>query len=422
MNIDDMIMVSIDDHAIEPADTFKYFPEHLKDQAPKLGVDPDNPDMDAWVFQGSAIGTVGLSAVMGLEKQEWGFDPTSHAEMRPGNYDWDERIRDMNVNGLLTQLEFPTFAGFAASHLARMPDRNLVNTAIRAYNDYYVGDICNRYPGRFIPMGVVPTFDMDEATKEVYRLGKMGCRAITLPETPYGVGLPDYASGYWDPMLKAIVDTNMVACFHIGGGFGLIKRPESARIDDLIVLSTTVSMIAVNDILLGGVIKKFPDLRIAMSEGGVGWASFLLDRIERHLENQSWTGIDCLPPGMTATDVWKKNFLACYITEPSGLDSRHRIGVETIAWECDYPHSDSTWPFSPEKLMGELNGANCTDAEINMITHENAIRFFDWDPFQHVSKQDATVGALRALAKDVDVTPTTKAEYKRRYEELHALA
>ncbi len=171
MNMNDMVLVSIDDHAIEAADTFKYFPESLKDKAPVLTQHPDLPGQEAWVFQGEAVGTVGLSAVVGLPKQEWGFDPTSQAEMRPGAYDWDERVRDMDVCGVITQMEFPTFAGFAGSHLGRLPDRDLVVAAIKAYNDYYVGDICKRYPGRFIPMGVVPSWDIEEAAKEVYRLG-----------------------------------------------------------------------------------------------------------------------------------------------------------------------------------------------------------------------------------------------------------
>jgi len=420
MNMNDMVLVSIDDHAIEAADTFKYFPESLKDKAPVLTQHPDLPGQEAWVFQGEAVGTVGLSAVVGLPKQEWGFDPTSQSEMRPGAYDWDERVRDMDACGVLTQMEFPTFAGFAGSHLGRLPDRSLVVTAIKAYNDYYVGDICNRYPGRFIPMGVVPSWDIDEATKEVYRLGELGCRSITLPDTPYSAGLPEYASGYWDPVLKAIVDTNMVASLHIGPAMGLLKRPESARHDDLIVLTPQLSSIAVNDLLIGGIFKKFPELRVAMSEGGVGWVSFFLDRFERHLENQIWTGLDCLPAGKSVREVWRENFLACFITEPSGLDSRHRIGVETIAWELDYPHSDSTWPFAPEKLWEEMQGSNCTDAEIDMITHENAMRFYAFDPFASVAKDQATVAALRARATDVDTTPTPKAEFKRRYDLAHS--
>ena len=76
MEMNDMIMVSIDDHLIEPADTFKYFPESLKDQAPKIVRHPDNPNLEVWSFQGDVVGTHGLSAVMGLPKNEWGMDPT----------------------------------------------------------------------------------------------------------------------------------------------------------------------------------------------------------------------------------------------------------------------------------------------------------------------------------------------------------
>ena len=120
------------------------------------------------------------------------------------------------------------------------------------------------------------------------------------------------------------------------------------------------------------------------------------------------------------TEVWKKNFMACFITDPTGLRTRDRYGVETISWECDYPHSDSTWPYSPEVLIQELEAAKCSDAEINMITHENVARFFDWDPFKHTPRDQATVGALRALATDVDVSETSKLEYKRRWAETHA--
>ena len=144
--------------------------------------------------------------------------------------------------------------------------------------------------------------------------------------------------------------------------------------------------------------------------------------MDRHIVNQAWTGLDTLPPGMTPTDVWRKNFLACFITDKSALRLRDRIGVDTISWECDYPHSDSTWPYSPEVLLQELEGADCTDEEIEKITWQNVARFFNWDPFAHTPREQATVGALRALAKDVDVSETSKAEYRRRYEEAIASA
>ncbi|MDO8731514.1 MAG: amidohydrolase family protein [Actinomycetota bacterium] len=419
MNIDDMILVSIDDHIIEPEDVFEtHFPASMRADAPKRVKHPDNPAVDAWVFQGVPVGSAGLSAVVSWPKSEWTIDPVSTAEMRPGTYDIHQRVRDMNANGVLAGMNFPTFPGFAGTHLASLPDRKLSLAAIRAYNDYLLDDLCGAYPGRFIPLGIIPFFDIEESVKEIHRLAAkaVGCRSISLPETPYGVGYPDFASGHWDPIFKALVDTDMVASMHIGGGFGLLKRPETARIDDLIVLAASVSMICCNDILLGGVVQRFPEVKFAISEGGIGWVSFLLDRIERHISNQVWTGLDCLPAGKTATDVWKHNFMACFITEPSGMANRNRIGVETIGWECDYPHSDCTWPFSPEVLLAELTAEGCTDKEIDMITHENVARFFNWDPFKHTPKAQATVGALRSHAADVDTAETSRNEYRARFE------
>ena len=124
------------------------------------------------------------------------------------------------------------------------------------------------------------------------------------------------------------------------------------------------------------------------------------------------------PPGKVATEIWKRNFLGCFITEPTNLRLVDRMGEDTVAWECDYPHSDSTWPFSPECLKDELDGAGCSDDEIEAITWKNVARFFNYDPFTHVKREDATVGALRAKARaaGVDVSETRKAEYKRRYD------
>ncbi|MDV2477493.1 amidohydrolase [Rhodococcus zopfii] len=419
MNIDDMVMISIDDHVVEPPDLFeKYFPKSLRDQAPKLTANPRNPDVQAWMFQGVVVGSSGLNAVASWPKEEWGMDPTGYAEMRPGIYDMDLRVRDMDANGTLAATLFATFPGFAGTHLASLPDKKLSLAACKAFNDWVVGEVSSTYPGRFIPLGIIPFFDVDESVKEIERLDAMGVRSISIPETPYGVGegYPPFKSGYWDPIFKACADRNIVLSLHIGGGISLVKRAEGFDLDDMMILTPLISTIAATDVMLSGAIKKFPDLKFAMSEGGVGWVPPWLDRLERHVTNQEWTGRTFLPKGMTPTDAWRKNFLACYITEPSALSNRDRLGIDTIAWECDYPHSDSTWPNSPEMLMTELTASNCTDAEIDKITHENVARFFDWDPFKHIPREQATVGALRAKATDVDTSETSKHEYRRRYE------
>jgi hypothetical protein len=245
---------------------------------------------------------------------------------------------------------------------------------------------------------------------------KKGCRSISFLETPHVYNLPSFLSGHWDPMLRAISDTNMVLSLHIGAGFEVIRRPPEAPIDHLMVLATQISAITAQDLLFGGVFQKFPDLRVALSEGGIGWVPFYLDRIDRHWTNQTWLHGGEESGGKLPSEVFREHFLCCYITDPSGLELRHRMGMAIIAWECDYPHTDTTWPESPEFSWKELQDAGCTPEEVDKITFENACRFFDWDPFAHTTREDATVGALRARATDVDTTRMCRAEWKAQNE------
>jgi hypothetical protein len=124
--------------------------------------------------------------------------------------------------------------------------------------------------------------------------------------------------------------------------------------------------------------------------------------------------------GKLPSDVFREHSLACYVTDPSALKIREDIGVEIIAWECDYPHSDSIFPDAPEFVLAELNGAGASDREIDLITWQNTCRFFDWDPFAHLPPQDANVGALRALSPDVDTTIRSKVEWRQRYQKVTA--
>ena len=142
---------------------------------------------------------------------------------------------------------------------------------------------------------------------------------------------------------------------------------------------------------------------------------FYLERADRHFQNQAWID-NSFGDGVLPSDVFRQHVLACYIVDESGLAARDRIGVDILAWECDYPHTDTTWPESPEYAWKEFQNTGCSDEEIHKITWENACRFYDWDPFMHNPKEQATVGALRALAQDVDVTRMPKEEWRKQNE------
>jgi len=101
--------------------------------------------------------------------------------------------------------------------------------------------------------------------------------------------------------------------------------------------------------------------------------------------------------------VFRAHVLTCFIEDEVGLELRHHIGVENITWECDYPHSDSTWPASPETLWSDIKGL--ADEEVDLITHGNAMRTFRFHPFSRRPRKRSTVGALRGEALDWDVSP-----------------
>src|SRR5690606_31509120 len=108
MNMNDMIVVSVDDHIIEPPDMWdKHLPASLKDKAPRI-VSRDGTD--TWLYEGREMPNVALNAVVGRTPEEYGFEPVGYSQIRKGTYDLKARIDDMNADGSLATLTFPTLA------------------------------------------------------------------------------------------------------------------------------------------------------------------------------------------------------------------------------------------------------------------------------------------------------------------------
>ena len=414
MNMDDMILVSIDDHMIEPPHMYEnHVPAKWRDEAPKV-VHEDG--IDQWVFQGEKTSTsFGMSATVGWPSEEWGFNPGTYSELRPGCFDVHERVRDMDANGVLGSMCFPTMAGWNAPHLRRG-----ARQGDRARDAPGLQRLGHRRVVRGLPRPVHPARDRPHVGRRGRRgrgpaPGQEGLPLHQLPRDPPRAGLPQLLVGLLGPHARRPLRRGHGALLHIGAGFQIIRRPEEAPVDHLMVLACQISAITAQDLLFGPTLRRFPDLKVALSEGGIGWIPFYFDRIDRHFHNQEWLHSDF--GGKLPSEVFRDHILACYITDPSGLLLRDRIGIDIIAWECDYPHTDTTWPRSPEFAWREFQDAGVTDeTEINKITWENACRFYNWDPFVHTPKEQATVGALRARARDVDVTRMSRHEWRTRNE------
>ncbi len=399
MNVDDLILVSVDDHVVEPPTMFdQHIPERYRDRAPKVLIDEQGNEY--WQFEDERAMYMGLNAVAGCPPEEYGLNPTRYDQMRPGCYDIHERVRDMNANGVLGSLNFPTFPHFCGQLFARAKDKDLAIAVVRAYNDWHIDEWSGTYPGRFIPCALTPFWDPQLMADEVRRIAAKGCHAVTFSENPEKLGHPSLHTAHWDPFWAACAEVGTVVCLHIGSSSSLILTATDAPADVMIAITPMNSFLALNDLMWTGIFKKFPDIRIALSEGGIGWIPYALERMDYvHEHHHAWTGADF--GGLRPSDVYRKHIITCFIDDASGLEQRHRVGVDSMTWECDYPHSDSTWPHSPELLGKTLHGI--PDDEIAKITHLNAMRVFQFDPFSVRPKEHCTVGALRASAADVDI-------------------
>jgi predicted TIM-barrel fold metal-dependent hydrolase len=413
MQADDLILISVDDHLVEPPTLFDaHIPAKYRDQAPKIHRKKDGSDV--WIFNDAVIPNIGLNAVAGRPKEEYGIEPTAFEEIRKGCWDIDERIKDMNAGGVLGSMCFPSFPGFSGRLFAAVEDKDLALAVVQAYNDWHVDEWCGSQPGRFIPMGLPVLWDAELAAAEVRRLAKKGVHSVTFTENPHTLGFPSFHSDHWDPLWRALCDEGVVLSIHLGSSGQLAVTSPDAPIDVMITLQPMNICAAAADLLWSRVLKKFPDIRIALSEGGTGWIPYFLDRLDRTYDmHHLWTGQEF--GDRKPSDVFRQHFLTCFIADPVGLQLRNDIGIDNIAWECDYPHSDSSWPHAPEELAAVADAAGATEDEIAKIGHENAMRWYSFDPFAHRAKADCTVAALRAEAAghDVETRPYDTGRIKR---------
>ncbi|MCU1430723.1 MAG: amidohydrolase [Actinomycetia bacterium] len=411
MRVEDMIFISVDDHVVEPPDLFEgRMPRKYASEAPRVVRTDDGSDV--WLFNGHEVENIGLNAVAGRPKEEYGVEPTAFDEMRPGCYDVAERVKDMSAGGVLATMNFPSFPSFSGRLFAAADDKDLALAVVQAYNDWHIDGWCASHPGRFIPMALPVLWDPELCAAEIKRVAKKGCHSLTFTENPSMLGLPSFHDAYWDPMWKALVDEGTILNIHLGSSGKLSVTAPDAPIDVMITLQPMNICMAAADLVWSRVFKEFPDMKVALSEGGTGWIPYFLDRLDRTYDmHRAWTGQDF--GDKTPADVFREHFLTCFIADPIGLALRDEIGIDNMCWEQDYPHSDSSWPSAPEELVRMAARFNVPDTDLNKITHENAMRWYRFDPFAHRSRERCTVAALRAevAGHDVEVHSYDKGRY-----------
>jgi predicted TIM-barrel fold metal-dependent hydrolase len=368
-------IISVDDHLIEPPDLFVgRLPASLQDEAPHIIEEGDGSQ--CWIFESKRYPNVGLNAVVGRPKNEWSMDPARFDQMRPGCFDIDERIADMDRAGIWASLCFPSLvSGFCGAVYTRAQNPELGLACLRAFNDWHHEVWAGSYPERIIPLQLPYLADIEVAVAEVTKNADRGFKAVSFPEFPAQLRLPSIFSGHWDPFFAACEETGTVVCLHTGASSWVPLPSPDPPFELLPTLFPVNALVAAGEWLWSGVPLRFPRLNIAMSEGGIGWVPMLMDRADYVLshsasgsESTSW------PSTLLPSEVLRRNFWYCSIDDPSSVPMRTTIGVDRIMVESDYPHADSSWPDTQRVLTD--NWGTLADAELRAIAGGNASRLF----------------------------------------------
>jgi predicted TIM-barrel fold metal-dependent hydrolase len=365
-------VISVDDHVVEPPDTFEgRLPANLADRAPHIVETPEGHQV--WEFEGERYTQVGMNAVAGRRPETYSLEPFRFDQMRPGCYEIEARVRDMDINGVWASVNFPSqITGFCGRVFFNASDGDLGLACIRAWNDWLYEAWYQVHPERIVPLGITYLSDPALAVAEIRRNAERGFTSVTLPERPHEIGLPSlWDRAHWDPIIEAIVDTDTVVSLHVGSS-GMPKAPPGAPILQLgATLFGQQSLQACAEWLWSEHPMRHPGLKIAMSEGGIGWVAMLLDRLDNMVERSGYgRGWGDLPPA----EVLKRNFWFCTLDDPSTIDTRHRIGIDHVMVEVDYPHGDSTWPDTQaviEKYWGHI-----PPAELRAMCSGNAAALY----------------------------------------------
>ena len=338
---------------------------------------PDAPWCDVWFYEDLIYPNKRHVAAVGFDRDDMTMAPITFDEMRPGCYEPVARVADMAANHVEVSLSFPTMPRFCGQTFAEADDLDLGLACVRAYNDFMVEEWCGDSGGALVPLIIIPLWDAGLAAEEVRRNAERGCRAVCFSEIPPNLGLPSVHTDYWDPFFAACQDTGTVVCMHIGSSSKMPATSSDAPPAVAASLSFNNAMASLSDFLFSGVLVRFPTLKLAYSEGQIGWLPYILERVDDvWREHRAWGGVSDIVPEPPSTYYYRQVF-GCFFRDRHGLDSLDAVGVDNITFETDYPHTDSTWPHSrqvAEDMMGHLPAD-----VVWKIVRGNAARMLDLD-------------------------------------------
>jgi predicted TIM-barrel fold metal-dependent hydrolase len=359
--------VSADSHVIEPADLWTTRIERrFRDRAPHVVSEHGGVKGDFFVCENLPPFDVSGFALAGIDPREFrAHGNRGYPGVRPGAWDPTARLADMEADGVVGEVIY-TSLGLA---LHSIEDGALRAASFRAYNDW-LAEFCARDPRRFAGVALVAMDEVSDAVAELERSARLGLKGALI----WGVPPAErrYNQPLWDPLWAAAQDLGIPLSLHI-----LTARRSTDIEMDHPMLSYPFLPDGIRrslaDLIYGGVLERFPRLRLVSAENDVGWIPHFVQRLDHAWERYRFVDRAALLPERPSF-YFRRQIYATFQEDAVGVQARHLVGLESFMWGSDYPHSDSTWPHSREAI--ERDFAGVPDEDRRRMTHDTCARLY----------------------------------------------
>ncbi|MGA2409232.1 MAG: amidohydrolase family protein [Candidatus Binataceae bacterium] len=362
-------LISADSHFVEPPTMWaERMDKKFRDRAPRTVKDLNGRGGEWFVCENITPMTVAGFFGAGVPSQELAEHNKRGFDAAPKSV-WDPayRIADQDKDGVQAEVIYTSMG----MPLFGLDDAELRAACFRAFNDWSA-EYCSYDLKRLIPLGLITLEDIPGAVAELQRIAKKGVKGAMIwaeppSERPYSH--PDY-----EPFWAAAADLNMPLSLHILTARGGTGANPSAGGSFLLSLANLHHQIerSLSVLVYGGVLEKFPKLRIVSAENDVGWMAYFMYRLDTIQNRLGAMGGMKLP--LRASEYIKRQVYATFISDPVFVDSLERYGPDNIMWSSDYPHTAATFPRSQqivEKRFGTL-----PPEQLRKIVHDTAARVY----------------------------------------------
>ncbi len=277
------------------------------------------------------------------------------------------RIKDQDRDGVQAEV---LFGILGASQ--RLNDPEAATEMMRIYNEW-LADFCDTHPDRFAGLASIPNHDVPAAIAEIERVAKRG--ALRGLEVANSHDMKPLYDPDWEPLWKAVNDSGLPMHFHTIG----TKKPDLDSMPPLqarqghavYITGFQLGMARIlMEIIYGGALEAFPDLRVVIAESGIGWIPYLLERMDAEWEEQ----YQDLTLTMKPSEYWRRQCKATYQSDKVGVRLLDVLGEDNVMWGSDFPHPDGIWPDSQEFIENELG--DLPEKTRNKIVCGNAAKLY----------------------------------------------